>query len=78
MGCIQSRFENMGTSERATMKRVPQIDVNNDGIISRNEFREAFRREHYMGKPPDDVAWLRYNNAVRSTNGKPTIKELRV
>lgn len=71
MGCAGSQPVNMPSVNT-------NIDTNNDGIISRDEFKAAYKREHCKGEAPDGAAWSRYERVVTSTNGKPTVDHLRV
>ena len=67
MGCASSKVDTPNTN----------IDTNNDGFISRDEFAAGYQREHYKGKAPDNAAWSRYEAVVVATNGNPTLDRLR-
>lgn len=66
MGCMSSRTTDMY-----------QPDGDNNGTISRGEFRAAYRREHYRGESPDSAAWSRYESGVRKSRGEPSLNTIR-
>ena len=73
-------YKNMGcASSQADTSITPStnIDTNNDGYISRDEFATGYQREHCRGEPPDSAAWSRYEAVVVATSGNPTLDRLR-